>query len=353
VTDCRRLDSLTALRGIAASAVVLFHGALAFSPGGDLVQATRTFPVAVSFFFALSGFVLTWSWDDATSWIAFWRNRAARILPVYVLAWFLAVAALSWLRWTPTDAELLASLLLVQAWVPGDHFALAVNVPAWSLSCELAFYAALPFVAPRILRASESSLRRVGSATAAWVAAGCLIALTVPLEWFPGVRAPEFLAGVVLATWMRRGWRPGRNTKAVGVASVLLLVGATLSPWAIQQPVAILLAAPAILAVISLVAARDLAGAATVLRSTPLQWLGDWSYPLYLTHWIVVVLLSRFLVGAEWIPVAIVVTISVAAAVHVSLERPAQLRLRAPSSARRAMDVPTGPTIAAPGSVIP
>ncbi len=89
-----RLESLTVLRGFAALAVVVFHAVLAFSPGSPLVHATRALPVAVSFFFVLSGFVLTWSWTDDRPLAAFWRDRAARILPVYLFAWLIAVAAL-------------------------------------------------------------------------------------------------------------------------------------------------------------------------------------------------------------------------------------------------------------------
>jgi peptidoglycan/LPS O-acetylase OafA/YrhL len=227
---------------------------------------------------------------------------------------------------------MLGSLLLLQSWVPGQHTAIAVNVPAWSLSCEVAFYAALPFVAPRILRAPASELRRWGFLTAAWIGVGTAAALVLPLEWWPGVRAPEFLTGVLLASWMRRGWRPGRITKTVGTVSCLLLVGLTLSPVSIAQPVLPLLAAPGCVALISVVAVIDLSDRRTILHSTALRKLGDWSYPLYLTHWIVVVLLSRFLLGAAWIPVAMLISVALAAAIHTCLERPAQLRLRTPSN---------------------
>jgi peptidoglycan/LPS O-acetylase OafA/YrhL len=59
---------------------------------GSVVAA----PVAVSFFFVLSGFVLTINHIDAspamtTSWRSFFRARAARVLPVYWLALLIAV----------------------------------------------------------------------------------------------------------------------------------------------------------------------------------------------------------------------------------------------------------------------
>ncbi|MDQ1602335.1 MAG: hypothetical protein QOE01_180 [Actinomycetota bacterium] len=345
-----RLETLTGYRGVAALAIVVFHAAIAFAPGSNLVHLTRTFPAAVSFFFVLSGFVLTWSWTGS-SLSRFWRDRSARILPVYVLAWVLAVAGLAWLRWTPSQTEMLTSLLLLQAWVPGDHFAVAVNVPAWSLSCELAFYAALPFVAPRLLAAPERQLRRAGVATGGWTVVAALLVLWLPLLWWPPVRAPEFLAGVLLAVWMRRGWRPGPRTRMIGVVATMVFVALTVSPLGVAQAVLPPLAVPACLWLIATTAQRDLARAPADRSklTSVLRPLGQWSYPLYLTHWVVVVLISRFLLGPWWIPLAVLASVAVAAAVHLMVEAPAQVAWRSPRIARD-VDLPTPlPSVEASG----
>jgi peptidoglycan/LPS O-acetylase OafA/YrhL len=306
----------------------MFHAVLAFAPGSPLVHATRAFPVAVSFFFVLSGFVLTWSWNDGRPLAAFWRDRAARILPIYVLAWLIAVAALSWLRWPPSQTEMLSSLFLVQAWVPSDHFPIAVNVPSWSLSCEVAFYAALPFVAPKILRTSHRAAVQLGVICAGWIAAAGVLALLLPLGYWPLARAPEFLAGVLLASWMHRGWRAGPRTRMLGLVGTATLVALSASGVRLDQPVATMIAIPGFVALIATVADRDLATGSTRLASRPLTRLGDWSYSLYLTHWVVVVLISRFLVGAIWIPLGIAASIAVAGLLYASLERPARELLR-------------------------
>jgi peptidoglycan/LPS O-acetylase OafA/YrhL len=58
------------------------------------------------------------------------------------------------------------------------------------------------------------------------------------------------------------------------------------------------------------------------------QALGRWSYSLYVTHWIVLVLLSRFLVGPVWIVPSMAVCILGAAVLYTTVERPAEHYLR-------------------------
>ena len=116
----RNLPSLTALRAVAALLVFGFHavGLLAMFGRGHLGRAAGKLfasgPTGVSFFFLLSGFVLTWSHrgDAGTSRrplpgaaTTFWRQRAARILPAYFAAWILGYAVLTGLhhRRPPAD----------------------------------------------------------------------------------------------------------------------------------------------------------------------------------------------------------------------------------------------------------
>lgn len=45
---------------------------------------------ALSFFFVLSGFVMTWSARPGDTATAFWRRRAAKIYPLHAVTWFAA-----------------------------------------------------------------------------------------------------------------------------------------------------------------------------------------------------------------------------------------------------------------------
>lgn len=110
--DARRLDSLTALRWFAALAVFGRHSV---RPVGFLQHLIPQGATAVSFFFVLSGFVLAWSWRDGDTARGFYRRRAARVYPAYVVAVVLGLVVAAVVRPWPTDAWP-AVLALVQAW---------------------------------------------------------------------------------------------------------------------------------------------------------------------------------------------------------------------------------------------
>jgi peptidoglycan/LPS O-acetylase OafA/YrhL len=138
------LPALTGARFLAAFSVVVYHyGRVplrAISPLAATAAAAG--PAAVSFFYVLSGAVLTWGCTDARGLPSrtartFWSQRAARILPTYLLALALAVAPFAVHAWQlhPGMGGTLriiagtgASVLLLQAlWPP---LAL-VNTPGW------------------------------------------------------------------------------------------------------------------------------------------------------------------------------------------------------------------------------
>jgi peptidoglycan/LPS O-acetylase OafA/YrhL len=101
----------------------------------------------VSFFFVLSGFVLTWSARSHDTAAGFWRRRIARIYPVHlvtaVAAMLLGSAILGQPR--PTGQQLAANLLLIHSWWPAWWQTL--NPVSWSLACEAFFYATFPVLA--------------------------------------------------------------------------------------------------------------------------------------------------------------------------------------------------------------
>src|SRR5688572_27893642 len=80
-----RLDALTGLRFIAAFMVFVFHAALLFVFADINVSlflmdiAGTAGHVGVSFFFILSGFVLTWSMKKGDTAPKFWRRRFFKI----------------------------------------------------------------------------------------------------------------------------------------------------------------------------------------------------------------------------------------------------------------------------------
>jgi peptidoglycan/LPS O-acetylase OafA/YrhL len=71
-----RLDSLTGLRFFAALAVVLVHVGGQFATARWLLTVESYGYAGVSFFFVLSGFVLTWSHREQSAGRFWWRRFA-------------------------------------------------------------------------------------------------------------------------------------------------------------------------------------------------------------------------------------------------------------------------------------
>ena len=107
--------------------------------------------LGVSFFFVLSGFVLTWSARPGQPLLRFWRNRIARIYPAHLVALVFAIGCLAVSdRFAKVTTEtLVTGGLLVQAWYPQDIVYLGINAVTWSLSCEMSFYLCFPLLVRR------------------------------------------------------------------------------------------------------------------------------------------------------------------------------------------------------------
>lgn len=141
-----RIEQLTFTRFIAAIAIVIYHfGKYCSIFNNDSVNAIfRNSNVAVSYFFTLSGFVMiiAYAQKGKIKQIDYFKNRFARIYPVYLLAIITMIAA-SNINTVKQD-DLIYNLLMIQSWIPGK--ALSINYAGWSLSVELFFYALFPYL---------------------------------------------------------------------------------------------------------------------------------------------------------------------------------------------------------------
>jgi len=348
------LDSLTGLRFLAAAMVVLYHASMwsahDHNPGRSPLEIGY---VGVTFFFILSGFVLTWTHRPDDTAPAFWSRRLARIYPVHLLTFVLAVLFLVLGIGSIDRREdgWLAQIFLVQSWAPGPG-ALTYNSVAWSLSDEAFFYLAFPFLI------GVQRLRRrpvlLGALAVAWLVGGALLvsrldrgSLSV-LYYLPLYRIGEFLLGIALALAVRRGWRP-----RVGLGAGAAVAGASyLAAWAWgvtheQNLVDAFWYAQVITAVgfgtlILAAALADIDERPSPLRAPGLVQLGQWSFALYMVHELGMRLvyaagppgdrLSKFFAYLA----AGAASVAVAGAVYHWYERPIERRLRrtlAPSAA--------------------
>lgn len=225
----QKLPSLTGLRFFAALAVVLYHLRIYFSPIGDSLAVFGYGFTAVSFFFVLSGFVLTWSQKGDVKASRFYLHRFARIWPLHLLTMLLAI----WAPALPTSsgASLLSALpvaTLTQAWIPASPSLNAFNGVSWSLSCEAFFYLLFPLLFQNLKRSRPKYLVLFIVPISGIVLFGVLASITsVPaadylLVPMPLFRLGEFVLGICLARLMQAGWRPRLSLlTALGLQVVL------------------------------------------------------------------------------------------------------------------------------------
>ncbi len=156
-----RLDQITFTRFIAALTVVFFHyGSQAFPLTIPYLKNVVTAgPIAVNYFYLLSGFIMAIAYYQPSNKTAFsskqyWLARFARIYPVYLIA--LLLISIGKLKHPDIGTALFLNLTLLQSWIP--QYALSLNSPGWSLSVEAFFYLCFPFILWVIYR---SSLKKI------------------------------------------------------------------------------------------------------------------------------------------------------------------------------------------------
>lgn len=343
-----RLAELDLLRFLAALAVLAFHYLVAFaSIWGE--RPSRLFPatapvaglgvLGVELFFMISGFViLMTAWGRGLGGFA--RSRFVRLYPAYWLS-VGAVAAVYGLteasaldpRLSP--GEYAVNLTMIQrAFEVGD-----ANGVYWSLWVELRFYALMS-----ILVLAGVTLTRCLIFMGVWLAA-TLAAVLVPA---PGLEplidlvvmpkyAPYFIAGmalylihrfgssVLLWIFVVAGYALALRSALSRVRSRVELAGKTAMPvedWMVVVTIT----------VIFLLMAAVALGALRWLRAPGLTTLGGLTYPLYLFHTPVAVLLIPALHGAlsPWGAVAVTTLAAIALSyvVYRFAEQPIQRLLR-------------------------
>ncbi len=153
---------LDGLRGVAALLVVIYHIFEGFSfaeatdgAGSGLITTLNHGHIAVDFFFILSGFVISYAYDDRWSKMclgSFFKRRLIRLHPMLVmgaLIGVLAFAVMGFERWDGTVAPtswVMVALLLTMCMIPavpgvpyevrGNGEMFPLNGPSWSLFFE-------------------------------------------------------------------------------------------------------------------------------------------------------------------------------------------------------------------------
>jgi peptidoglycan/LPS O-acetylase OafA/YrhL len=284
------LPALTALRGLAALTVLLFHSsyvAYHYAGAGPPVIWRRGY-LAVDLFFFLSGFVLThvygqrlaegrgWRSVGNFLWARFCRIYPASLFTIAVFGLALSVGRLRLPAGVSPTRQLVASLLLMQVpWLDN----IVVNSPSWSVSAEFYAYILFPFIVPIIMRLKPPAAAVLGITLLIGIAINHMI--FSHQEELSGWRAlicalPEFTAGVFAyrsysEQVFRRIWE--KDATLVGVMAMIVAVCLAGGPESLI--VTLMLA-------LLLASVCNSGRMARILNVRPLRWLGEVSYSVYI-----------------------------------------------------------------------
>lgn len=325
----KHYEILDGLRGVAAIMVVVFHLLEAFSGGDHSKQLINHGYLAVDFFFALSGFVIGYAYDDRWNKMTlagFFKRRLIRLHPMIIMG--MIIGAIGF--YFAASPALFPGISSVPAWkmllvmvigftlipvptsldIRGWTEMHPLNGPAWSLFFEYIGNILYAFV-----------LRRLPTIILALLALGAgaaLVHLAVtsehgdliggwslePAQFRIGITRLlyPFFAGLLLSRIIKK---PGHIPHAFLWCS-LLVIAILSAPWlgggqlwlnGLYDSLSVILLFPLIIYI---------GACGTVKGKTAdalCRFLGDISYPLYIIHYPLIYIFTAWVVDNN-IPVA-------------------------------------------------
>jgi peptidoglycan/LPS O-acetylase OafA/YrhL len=324
--------------------------------------------LGVSGFFTLSGFLICSLLVDERATkgridlVRFWVRRARRLLPA---AWLALGGALAYGVWLGSpavqrdlQADVLAALAYVANWrfiVSGSSYEALFSEPSpvthlWSLAIEEQYYLVFPLLVVGLLTLGRGRRVVLGVALAGLAVASTvwMVVLhdpnldTARVYYGTDTRAAEMLIGAVAALLWRR-WNLGATSQEQGPrfdrilqAGGLVALGVVVWSWSQVEVATSWLyrggfALHALLVVAVLFAAVRPGPVRRLTSWEPLRRLGLISYGVYLYHWPIFLWLNPARTGLEGVTLfalRVAVTLAVATASYLLVERPIRVGVR-------------------------
>ena len=292
------LRNVQALRFVFIMLVVMSHIiGRSFDFGGEC---------GVSFFFMLSGFILSYAYGEKVQARTFghWRfiqKQLSKFYPLHVLLFVIMIVLDARLGRVFSWDKILANLFLLQSWVPSDDFYFVGNGVSWFLSDLMFFYMVFP-MAFRVLQ--NISLRRLLMGAVVILGLYTALATSIPVDLInpllyiaPWTRTIDFSIGILvfrLYTSVNglslRSWLIKQSSGVLTLIE-LTLVLAVVASFFIYGNISLRFRCAALFWLVLptvlffFVASDELAGKVTqLLHGSTMQWLGSISLEIYLTH---------------------------------------------------------------------
>ncbi|MET3034928.1 acyltransferase [Chryseobacterium sp. NRRL B-14859] len=285
-----KISQITFTRFLAAMAIVIshFNKDLFLYKIDYISNIFLKANVGVSYFFILSGFIMIVAYHkkEKIEFFDYYKNRFARIYPLYVLGLLLYLVT----RYSNLSAyKGILYLLGLQSWIPGE--AMILNFPGWSISVEFLFYLIFPVLYNHFYSKGNKSVWVI--TVIIWVITQVFSNLYVGssyymgphteshefLYYFPLMHINEFLAGNLAGIFFVKHCSPKNYDVPVVLLFILILLSLIFVPLFYHNGLMAVLFIPLII----LISRNN--GALTHLFSLkPLEYLGEASYAVYITH---------------------------------------------------------------------
>ncbi|WP_288243922.1 acyltransferase [uncultured Chryseobacterium sp.] len=296
-----KISQITFTRFVAAMAIVIshFNKDLFLYKIRFIADIFLRANVGVSYFFILSGFIMIIAYHrkEKIGYRDFYRNRVARIYPLYVVGLLLYFVTRYY------DFSFYKTFLYlsgVQSWIPGK--ALILNFPGWSISVEFLFYLLFPWLYNYLYSKGNKSIWVI--AVLIWIGTQAFSNLYTNslsykgphtdshefIHYFPLWHINEFLIGNLAGLLFVRNRREKNHDLAIALLFIGILLSLIFIPLNFHNGLMAVFFVP----VIYLISCNN-GVISKVFSLKPLEFLGEISYAIYIIHIPVLYIVRSFL----------------------------------------------------------
>lgn len=296
-----KISQITFTRFLAAMAIVVshFNKDLFLYKIDYISNIFLKANVGVSYFFILSGFIMIVAYHkkDKIEYFDYYKNRFARIYPLYVLGLLLYLIT----RYSNFSIyKGFLYLLGLQSWIPGE--AMILNFPGWSISVEFLFYLIFPLLYNHFYSKGNKSIWVISAII--WVLTQAFSSLYIEssyykgphtesyelLHYFPLMHINEFLVGNLAGLFFVKNTKQNNYDVPIVLLFLLVLLLLIFVPLFYHNGLMALLFIPLIILI-----SRNNGVLTKLFSLKPLEYLGEASYAVYITHIPVLYILREIL----------------------------------------------------------
>ncbi len=327
-------ELLDGLRGVAAILVLFYHIFEGFSfaevtngDGDGIIRVLNHGHIAVDFFFILSGFVISYAYDDRWKKMSTWqffKRRLIRLHPMLVLGAIIGTMAFAFVgfeKWDGTTAPMgwvMTAMLLTMFMIPavpgvpyevrGNGEMFPLNGPAWSLFFEYIGNILYALIIRRLSTKALALLTLILGCIHAWFFVGNISGYDmVGVGWT--IDKINFWGGLVrmlfpftMGMLLARTFKPRKIKGAFWICSIMLiaLFSVPYIPSAGNISLNSLYEVVCIATIFPFIVWVGACGISSGKTAKINRQLGNISYPLYIIHYPIMYIFYAWLIEKKY-----------------------------------------------------